>query len=177
MLETTVIEIAVSAVVVIFVDDVARILILTDDSSTIFAFAVNSSRTARFGWVPRKCGSALRRQEIARVSAETVDTNEVKDVYVLESVVTVVTVSTVDCVVDGTTGADCGCCTDDAVGVADNVDADASVAAEAEAAILGSASKFETVLGAKLVTAILVGVIVTFNAGYANRFETGSEVL
>ena len=65
---------------------------------------------------------------------------------------------------------------DDEVKAADDVDQDASVTTEAEATILGGASTFETALGAELETAVLVGVIVTLNAGCSNRLETGSEV-
>ena len=60
---------------------------------------------------------------------------------------------------------------------ADDIDEESSVATEADAAILGGASTFETALKAKLVTAVFVGVIVTINAGCPNRLETGNEVL
>ena len=76
-----------------------------DESSTISAITVDSSRTTRFGRVFRECGSALRRREVSRVCAEIVSTTKVAEICVLGLVVPDVTVNTVDCVLDGTTGA------------------------------------------------------------------------
>ena len=47
----------------------------------------------------------------------------------------------------------------------------------ATAAILGCAIVLETAVETELVTAVDVGVIVTLNAGCANRLGTGSVVL
>ena len=108
----------------------------------------------------------LRRREVARVSAEVVSTTEVADVCVLGSVVLGVTVNTVDCVLDGTTGAADGNETD--------IDEEASVVtAAAAAATVGSAIVLEAAVGAEVVTPAEVGVIVTLNAGCAKRFEAG----
>ena len=104
-----------------------------------------------------------------RASAETDDTSEVEEACALMSAVTGVTVNTVDCVVDCTTGT--------ADGSERDVDAVESVATEAVTATLGGAIVLEIVVGAGLVTAFDVGVIVTLNAGCANRFETGSAVV
>lgn len=95
----------------------------------------------------------------------------------LTSVVTGVSVSTLDCVVNGPTQAACGFATDDAVRAAHDVYSKASVVIEAKAAILGGASTFETALKAELVIAVLVCVIIRLNVGCANRLETGSVVL
>ena len=109
---------------------------------------------------------ALRRREVSRVSAEIVITTEVAEVNVLESVVTGVNVSTVDCVLHGTTGAADGNETD--------FDEDASVViAAAAAAKLGSAIVLEAAVKAEVVTAAYVNVIVTVKAGCAKRFEAG----
>ena len=51
------------------------------------------------------------------------------------------------------------------------------VTAAAAAATLGSAIVLETAVGAEVVTAADIGVIVTLNAGSANRFEAGCAVL
>ena len=80
-----------------------------------------------------------------------------------------VTVSTVDCVVDGATGA-----ADDN---GTNVEEEASVVTEAATAIIGGTIVLEIVVGVGLVTAVDIGVIVTLNAGCTNRLETGSIVL
>ena len=56
-----------------------------------------------------------------------------------------------------------------------DVDKEASVVTAA--AILGGAIVLETAVVAELVTAVDVGVIVTLNAGCANRLETASIVL
>ena len=85
------------------------------------------------------------------------DTIEIEKACSLGSAVTDVTVNTVDCVVDGTTGG--------ANGTESDVDAVDSVATEAATAILGGAIVLETVLEAGLVTAVDVGVIVTLNVG------------
>ena len=104
------------------------------------------------------------------MSAEADVATEVEEVCALGSAVTGVTVNTVDCVVDGTTGA--------AGGNETNVDEEASVVTEAAAAAtLGGAIVLEIVVEAGLVTAVDVGVIVTLNAGCTNRLETGSIVL
>ena len=104
------------------------------------------------------------------MSAEVVDTTEVAEVCALRSVVPSITVSTVDCVIDSTTKAADGNETD--------IDEEASVVtAAAAAATLGSAIVLETAVGAKVVTAADVGVIVTLNAGCAKRFEAGCAVL
>ena len=100
---------------------------------------------------------------------EAVVTTEVEEVCAFGSAVTGVTVSTVDCVVDGATGAANGNETD--------VELEASVVTEAATAILGGAIVLEIVVGVGLVTAVDVGVIVTLRAGCANRLETGSAVL
>ena len=100
---------------------------------------------------------------------ETDDTTEVEEACTLGSAVTGVTVNTVDCVVDGTTGA--------VDGIEVDVDAVDSVATEAATATLGGAIALKTVVGARLVAAVAVGVIVTLNAGCANRLEAGSAVL
>ena len=98
-----------------------------------------------------------------RVSAEVVDTTGVTEVCVLGSVVPGITVSTVDCVLDGTRGA--------ADGNEPDIDEEASVVTAAAAATtLGSALVLETVVGAEVVTVADVGVIVTLNAGCAKRF-------
>ena len=95
-----------------------------------------------------------------------VSTTEVAEVCVLGSVVPGVTVSTVDCVLDGTTGA--------ADGYETDIDEEASVVTAATAAAtLGSAIVLEAAVGAEVVTAADVGVIVTLNAGCAKRFEAG----
>ena len=107
---------------------------------------------------------------MSRVSAEVVSTTEVAEVSVLGSVVPGVTVSTVDCVLDGTTGAADGNETD--------IDKEASVVTAAAAATtLGSAIIFEAAMGADVVTVANFGVIVTLNAGCAKRFEAGCAVL
>ena len=112
----------------------------------------------------------MRRREVSRVSAEVVDTTEVAKVRVLGSVVLGVTVSTVDCVLDGTTRADH---TNEK-----DIDEEASVvAAAAAAATLGSAIVLETAVKAEVVTVADVGVIVTLNAGCVNRFESCCAVL
>ena len=104
------------------------------------------------------------------MSAEVVDTTEVAVVCVLVSVVPGVTVSTVDCVLDGTTGAEDGNET--------AIDEEASVVtAAAAAATLGSAIALESAVEAEVVTVADVGVIVTLNAGCAKRFEAGFAVL
>ena len=104
------------------------------------------------------------------MSAKLVSTTEVAGVCILKSVVPCVTVSTVDCVLDGTTGAADGNKTD--------IDEETSVViAAAAAATLGSAIVPEIVVEAGLVTAVDVGVIVTLNAGCTNRLETRSIVL
>ena len=111
----------------------------------------------------------MRRRKVSRVSAEVVSTTEVAGVCILGSVVQCVTVSTVDCVLDGTTGAADGNETD--------IDEEISVViAAAAAAKLGGAIVPEIVVGAGLVTAV-DGVIVMLNAGCTNRLETGSIVL
>ena len=80
-----------------------------------------------------------------------------------------VIVSTVDCMVNNTTGVTDGNETD-----VDTVD---SVATKSPTAILDGAIVLGTAVGAVLVTAVDVGVIVTLNANCANRLETGSKVL
>ena len=106
---------------------------------------------------------------MARVLEETVFTIEVEEVCTLGSAITGVTVKTVDCVVNGTTGA----ADINETGVVEEI----SVATKTEAVILGYAITFVTAVGAELVPADSVGVIVTLNAGCANRLETGSTVL
>ena len=104
------------------------------------------------------------------MSAEIVSTTEIAGVCILGSVVPCVTVSTVDCVLDGTTGAADGNETD--------IDIKTSVViAAAATASLGGAILLEIMVGAGLVTAVDVGVIVTLNAGCTIRLETGSIVL
>ena len=94
------------------------------------------------------------------MSAEVIDTTEVAEVCALGSVVSGVTVSTDDCVLDGTTGAADGNETD--------IDKEASVVtASAAAATLGSAILLEAAVKAEVVTAADVGVNVTLNAGCA----------
>ena len=140
-----------------------------DESRTIGATAVDSSRAARFGCVLLECGFALRRREVARVLEEAVVTTEVEEVCAFGSTVTGVTVSTVDCVVDGATGAGDNNETD--------VEEEASVVTEAATAILGGTIVPEIVVGVGLVTTVDIGVIVTFNAGCTNRLKTGRIVL
>ena len=107
---------------------------------------------------------------MSRLSAEVVSTTEVAGVCKLGSVVPCVTVSTVDCLLDGTTGAADSNETD--------IDIKTSVViAAAATASLGGAILLEIMVGAGLVTAVDVGVIVTLNAGCTNRLETGSIVL
>ena len=100
---------------------------------------------------------------------ETDDTTEVEEVCALGSAVTGVTLNTVDCVVDGRTGAIDGIETD--------IDALDIVATKAATAILGGAIVLKIVVEAELVIAVDVGVIVTLNANCAKRLETGSVVL
>ena len=100
---------------------------------------------------------------------ETDDTTEVEETYAFGSAVTGITVNTVDCVVDGTTGT--------ADGTETDVDAVDNVAKEAATAILGGAIVYETVVKSGLVTAVDGGVTVTLNTGCANRLEAGSAVL
>ena len=114
---------------------------------------------------------------MALVSEEIVVTTEVEEICALGSAITSVTVSTVDCLVDGTTRAAGDFETNITVGAADDFDEEISVATEAEAAIHGGACTFETAVGAELVTVVSVGIIDTLNAGCSNRFETGSEAL
>lgn len=97
---------------------------------------------------------ALRRLEVARLLTETVDTTEVEEVFLLWSALTGVTVSTVDCVVDGTTGAASGSKTEVTVGAADDVDADPSDTTEAATAILGCAIKIKSKSKTELVIAV-----------------------
>ena len=112
----------------------------------------------------------MQRQEVPRMSAEVVDTTEVAKVCVLESVVPGVTVSTVDCVLDNTTG--------EAEGNETDIDEEASVVtASAATATLGSAIVLKAALEAEVVTLADVGVIVTLNAGCAKKFEAGCAVL
>ena len=157
------------------VDDVT--CVSPNESSTVGASTIDYSRAACFGRVLRKCGSALRRREVARVLEKTFVNTEVEKVLAIGWAITIITVSTVDCVVDGTAGAAGGCETDVAVETAVDVDEKASVMTEAAAAILGGAIALETAVKAELVTAVDVGVIVKLNAGCANRLETGSVVL
>ena len=104
------------------------------------------------------------------MSAEVVNSTEVAEVCILGSVVPCVTVSTVNCVLDCTTGA--------ADGNKTYIDEEISVViAAALAAILGGAIVIEIVVRAGLVTAVDVGLIVTLNAGCTNRLEIGSIVL
>ena len=104
------------------------------------------------------------------MSAEIVSTTEIAGVCILGSVVSCVTVSTVYCVLDGTTGAADGNETD--------IDEKTSVViAAAAAATLGGEIVPEIVVKAGLVTAVDVGVIVTLNTCCTNRLETGSIVL
>ena len=100
---------------------------------------------------------------------ETVVTTEVEKVCAFRSAITNVTVSTVGCVANHTTGTADGNKTD--------VDEEASVVTAAAPAKLGGAIVCETAVKAELVTAVDVGVIVTLNADCANRLETGSVVL
>ena len=102
---------------------------------------------------------------MAGVLEETVVTTEVEEACALGSAITGITVNTVDCVVDCTTGAAGGCETDVAVGAADGVDEEASVTTVETAARLGGAIALEIAVGAELVTSVNVGVIVTLNAG------------
>ena len=103
------------------------------------------------------------------MSAEVGDTTEVVKVRVLGSVVQGVTVSTVDCVLGGTTRAANGNETD--------IDEKASVVtAAAAAATLGSAIVLETAVGAEVVT-VANGIFVTLNTGCAKRFKAGCAVL
>ena len=142
----------------------------SNDSSAIGTTTVDSLWTTRFGWVPRNCGSALRRREVPRVSAEVVDTTEVAKVCALQSVVTGVTVSTVDCVLDGTTWAGNGNETD--------IDEEVRVVtAETVAATLSNAIGIEAAMWDEIVTVADVGFIVTLSAGCAKRFEAGSAVV
>ena len=100
------------------------------------------------------------------VSTKVVSTTEVAEVCVLGSVVPSVTVSTVHCVLDGTTGTADGNETD--------VDEEASVVtAAAAAATLGNAIILEAAMVTDVVTVADVGVIVTLNAGCGKRFEAG----
>ena len=104
------------------------------------------------------------------MSADVVDSTEVAKVCVIGSVVPGVTVSTVDCVLDGTTIAADGNETD--------IDEKNSVVtAAAAAATLGSAIVLEAAVGSEVVTAADVGVIVMLNAGCAKRFNAGCAVL
>lgn len=96
-------------------------------------------------------------------------TTEVAEVCVLGSIVLGVTVSTVDDLLDGTTKT-----TD---GNETNIDEKASVTGAAEAATLGSAIVNEVAVNEEVVTVPDVGVIVTFNAGCAKKFEAGCAVL
>ena len=108
--------------------------------------------------------------EKCHVSANVVDTSEVAEVCVLGSVVPGVTVSTVDCVLDGTTKAADGNETD--------IDEEASVVtAAASATTLGSAIVLEAAVGVEVVTVADIGVIVMLNAGCEKRFEAGCAVL
>ena len=118
----------------------------------------------------------MRRREVARVFEETVDTTEV-EVCILGSSVTGVTVSTVDCVVDGTTGAAGGNETNVAVGAVEDGVEEASATTEAAAAILDTTITLETAVVAEFVTAVNVSVVITLNAGCANRLKTGSMIL
>ena len=107
---------------------------------------------------------------MSRVSAEVVSTTEVAEICVLGSVVPGVTVSTVDCVLDGTTEAADGNETD--------IDEKTSlVTAAAAAGTLGSAIILEAAMGADVVTVADVSLIVTLNAGCAKRLEAGCAVL
>ena len=104
------------------------------------------------------------------MSAEVVDSTEVAEVCVLGLVVSGLTVSTVDCVLNGTTKAADGNETD--------IDEEATVVkAAAATATLGSAIVLEAAVGAEVVTVVDVGVIVTLNAGCAKRFKAGCAVL
>ena len=101
---------------------------------------------------------------------EVVDITEVAEVCVLGLVVPGVTVSTVECELDGTTKA------------ADinetDIDEEASVVTTAAGADrLGSAILLEAAVGAEVVTIADFGVIVTLNVGCAKRFEAGCAVL
>ena len=100
---------------------------------------------------------------------KVVVTTGVKEVCAFGSVVRGVTVSTVDCVIDGATGA--------VYGNKTNVQEEASVVTEAATAILGGAIVLQIVVGVGLATAVDFGVIVTLNIGCSNRLETGSAVL
>ena len=97
---------------------------------------------------------------MARVLEEAVVTTEVEEVCSFGSAVTGVTVSTFDCVVNGTTGAADG-------NEIDGENEDSAVT-EASTAILGGAIVLETVVEAGPVTAVDVCVIVMLNAGCAN---------
>ena len=92
------------------------------------------------------------------VSTEVVSTTDVAEICVLGSVVPGVTVSTVDCVLDGTTGAADGNETD--------INEEVSVVTgAAAAATLGSAIILEAAMGADVVTVADVGVIKNVERG------------
>ena len=102
------------------------------------------------------------------MSAGVVDTTDVAKVRVLGSVVPGVTVSTVDCVLN------------DKIRAADGNETDfyeeaSNVTAAVSAASLGSAIVLETAVGAEILT-VADGVIVTYTAGCAKRFEAGCAV-
>ena len=95
---------------------------------------------------------------------KTVVTTKVEKACAIKSDVTGVTVSTLDWVVDGTTGT--------AEVNETDVDEAASIVTAATAAILGGAIVLETAVKTEFVTAV-DGVIVTLNACCANKLETG----
>ena len=99
MLETAVVATPVGAAVVAVVDD--DVWVLPDESNTISANTIYSLQTARFGWLFREFGFALRQCELIQV-LETVVTTEVEMVFTFGSAITDVTVSTVSCMADGT---------------------------------------------------------------------------
>ena len=103
MLEPAVVAVEAGAAVFAVVDEVA--CVLSDESSTTAATTVYSPLAARFGWVFRKRGFALRRREVARLIKKTVVTTEVEEVCTLGSAIMDVTVSTLGWVADGITGA------------------------------------------------------------------------
>ena len=99
---------------------------------------------------------------------KTVVTTEVEEVCTLGSAITDVTVSSIVCVLSGTTKA----ADNNETGVVEK----ASVVTAAAAARLGSAIVLETSVGAELVIGLVIGVIVTLNAGCANKLETCNVV-
>ena len=106
---------------------------------------------------------------MAQVLEEAVDTTEVEEVIAFWSVVTGVTVNTVDCFVKGATEASDGNNTD--------VEREDTVVTTEAIEILSGVIVLEFVDGVGLVTAIDIVVIVTFNGGCADELVTSNAVL